>query len=183
MYANWLIGIDVQSELRMKSFNQRPGPAQMNQPPMARSIGPAHAIGRRKIAIAPKGEPYRENGYIMRSPQLQPTPPSRLSSPSTTKSPAYGMQSEISPAGVEMHGHHPSMSHSRPPLLPHPSGYGNAPGHTLMGMTGNGNMMDDVGQAQPIIPSPASTMNQSRVPAQYYLPPFQKHYAQLGQAD
>ncbi|KAI5283300.1 hypothetical protein KEM54_002246, partial [Ascosphaera aggregata] len=175
-------GIDVQSELRMKSFsNQRLAMTPMNPSPMARSTAPAHAMGRRKIAIAPKGEQYRENGYIMRSPQLQPTPPSGLSSPSTTKSPAFGMQSDMSSAGVDMHGHHPSFSQSRPPLLPHPAGYGNAQGHASMAMSNGGDMMEDVAPAQPIMPSPASTMNQSRVSAQYYLPPFQKHYAQLDQ--
>lgn len=162
-------GIDVQSELRLKSASG--GPAKPNpmpsKPPAVDRTGVNRNPGQRQPGIAPK-EPfsmsqYRDGAYGMPSPQFQPTPSSHVSSPSHTKSPGFALQGAISP--VESHGT------SRPQILQQPRNLGQP--------------SPPMGMRQPESNDPKSNIpgagpRSSRIPSAYYPSPFQKHYDQLG---
>ncbi|KAF5014840.1 hypothetical protein F66182_14038, partial [Fusarium sp. NRRL 66182] len=108
-------GIDVQTELRLKTGNSsaippvKPSanPLAPKQPlPLERAAIGRTATQRRQIsgAIAPKpdhsGLPQSRDGvYNANSPQPQPTPTSHVSSPSTGRSPGFALQGAISPKG------------------------------------------------------------------------------------
>jgi len=182
-------GIDVQAELRLKSGSPNPPPSKLagslaNQAsPLQRTA--ASRQHRHNAGIAPKLEQtnvpqaHREGLYNIHSPQLQPTPPSHTSSPSTTKSPSFAFQGGMSPTGTDIQAQqqqqHNSHPHQRPPLLPQPGPFSQgsrpvtaAPSDSLEPLvTSQSNM-------------PGSTLNTTRMPPAYYLSPFQKHYDQLG---
>ena len=140
---------------------------------------------RQNAGIAPKLEQtnvpqaHREGLYNIHSPQLQPTPSSHTSSPSTTKSPSFAFQGGMSPTGTDIQAQqqqqHNSHPHQRPPLLPQPGTFsqGSRP------MTAPpSDTLEPIVTSQSIIPG--TTLNATRMPPAYYLSPFQKHYDQLG---
>ncbi|KAI5290454.1 hypothetical protein KEM52_000442, partial [Ascosphaera acerosa] len=146
-------GIDVQAELAMQNFSrQRFGTAATAAPPMAQqpalayTAEPTHIMGgHRKIAMAPAPKPGHQyhrshDGYVVHSPQLQPTPPSRLSSP--------GMCAETSAFGGSTGYRELQAQHHHVPLAMSPSA---------------GTMLADYDAVQQtVMPSPASTTDQSR---------------------
>ncbi|CAI7602741.1 unnamed protein product [Penicillium bialowiezense] len=163
-------GIDVQAELRLKTG--APGaPPKAN--PMPPKTAPAGARNQRHPAgIAAKPEAFgisqREGAYGVPSPQFQATPTSHVSSPSHAKSPGFGFQGAMSPAGVESQG--------RPQLLPQPRTFSQAsPPAISMPQT---EPSDNKPQAR----GGAMGSRGPRVAAAAYYPsPFQKHYDQLEQ--
>ncbi|KAI9720861.1 MAG: hypothetical protein M1812_002700 [Candelaria pacifica] len=131
-------GIDVQAELRAKtgSPHLRPtttAPAQptqpAQQPPIQRAIMNRHHRAQRSASgITPKIETANtgpqsshESVFQSRSPQLQPTPPSQTSSPTTSsKSTGFAPQSVLTPPGPDIlaqqqqRSQHPHKSHAAP---------------------------------------------------------------------
>ncbi|KAI9833033.1 MAG: hypothetical protein M1819_003865 [Sarea resinae] len=109
-------GIDVQAELHAKTGSPHLGPTHAPQgpvsqpPPIQRAIMNRHHQARRSTAgIAPKMElgnanpqTPREGPFSSHSPQLQPTPPSHTSSPTTVTSPGYSAPGGMSPSGSEL---------------------------------------------------------------------------------
>lgn len=179
-----LTGIDVQTELRLKTGNSsaippvKPSanPLAPKQPlPLERAAIGRTSTQRRQIsgAIAPKpdhsGLPQSRDGvYNANSPQPQPTPTSHVSSPSTGRSPGFALQGAISPKGADSQY---QQQRNRAPLLPNPRDF------TQQNPLGVNPMrpMDPYPGAQPVIPGGMPSHMQS-----YYSAPFQKHYDQLG---
>jgi hypothetical protein len=166
-------GIDVQAELRVKTSNATgPGPVKapkqsspLERAAISRTSAQRHGSG----SIAPKPDPtsvsqQRDAAYHMRSPQLQPTPPSHVSSPSTGRSPRFALQGAMSPKGPDFQAQHQPQQHGLPSVLSQPRGFPHA---NQMGMT----------HAEPMDPSAAPSMMPGGV---YYPRSFQKHYDQLG---
>ncbi|PGH18881.1 hypothetical protein AJ80_04299 [Polytolypa hystricis UAMH7299] len=187
-------GIDVQAELSLKSGSPGLNPSKpstqsaSHASPRSRGGISKQPIHRHRAGLAPKPDPlhvtqaHREDAYTTRSPQLQPTPTSHVSSPSTAKSPGFALQGGMSPTGTDIHAQQQQQqrnapqSHSRPQLLPHPGTYSHTPQSIV---TQHSDAMDATPATQPMIPS-SNTMNASRMPPAYYPSPFQKHYDQLG---
>ncbi|KAK2737734.1 hypothetical protein FQN55_000949 [Onygenales sp. PD_40] len=183
-------GIDVQAELRLKSGSPNPAPAKparqpMNQnSPLSRTAMNRQSVNRHKVGMPQKldqsniSQAHREDSYTMRSPQLQPTPSSHVSSPSTTKSPGFVMQGAMSPTGTDIQPQqqHTPQSLHRPPILPQPGSYNNTH-HPITAPPSD--HIEPMGPAHSNMP-PSSTMNTGRPGSAYYLSPFQKHYDQLG---
>jgi len=176
-------GVDVQAELRLKPGNAtgmalpKPGalaPKQSSSPHAALrpNLGLRHMPG-----IAPKsdqqnsGQLNREGAYHIRSPQLQPTPPSHVSSPSTGRSPGFGLHGALSPRATEFPAQqqHP---HGRASMLAQPTGF--APTTTVRLNHGDG--VDATSQTMIPVGSMAS-----RIPSAFYPSPFHKHYDPLDQ--
>jgi hypothetical protein len=140
---------------------------------------------RHNAGIAPKLEQtnvpqaHREGLYNIHSPQLQPTPSSHTSSPSTTKSPSFAFQGGMSPTGTDIQAQqqqqHNSHPHQRPPLLSQQGTFGQG----ARPMTAPpSDSLEPIVTSQSIMPG--TTINTTRMPPAYYLSPFQKHYDQLG---
>lgn len=185
----FILGIDVQAELRLKTGNSAtlppPSSAATNiaakQPlPIDRSAGARAATQRRQApgAIAPKPDhsaisQTRDSVYNASSPQPQPTPSSHVSSPSTGRSPGFALQGAMSPKSTEFQS---QQQRSRPPLLPLPRDFA-----TQNSMGVNQNQMRQMDSysatAQPLVA--AGTVPPQMQP--YYSAPFSKHYNQLGE--
>lgn len=179
-------GIDVQAELRLKTGNSSTVPqiksgantlAPKQPLPLERAAMGRTSAQRRQVvgAIAPKpdhsGLPQsRDGAYNAHSPQLQPTPSSHVSSPSTGRSPGFALQGAISPKGSDFQS---QQQRNRPPLLPNPRDF------TQQNPLGVNQLrpLDPFAAAQPVIPG--GTMPSHMQP--YYSAPFQKHYDQLEQ--
>lgn len=181
-------GIDVQAELRLRSgaAGVGPGPVKPNamapkqSSPLERAALNRNSAQAHKAGIAPKSEQPgmsqrpREGPYSVHSPQLQPTPPSHVSSPSNAKSPGFGLQGAMSPTGADFQAQQ-QQQHSRPQLLSQPRSFNQA--HAQMGIP-HSESMEPV-TSQSIMPGGSASMS-SRMPSAYYPSPFQKHYDQLG---
>lgn len=177
--TDFVLGIDVQAELRAKTGSPHLGPTHMapniSQPPtIQRAIMNRHHQARRSnSAIAPKLEP----GVAMhsnQSPPLQPTPSSHIPSPTSTSS-AFGTGGVMTPPTSDSQFQHqqqqarlraakPQSPHG---LLPNFRSLGNSPG---MVPKGRGISGAAITGGPPVAPS-------------YYSSPFQNHqnhYEQLG---
>ncbi|KAL1964095.1 hypothetical protein VTN77DRAFT_7513 [Rasamsonia byssochlamydoides] len=188
-------GIDVQAELRLKTGNAsgfgpvKPGPLPPKQPsPLERAAISRNSAQRQGSGgIAPKtdlaGMPqqHRDGAYNVHSPQLQPTPSSHVSSPSTARSPGFALQGAMSPKGTEFQAQQQQQQQQqgRSAMLSQPRAFSQAP---QMGMS-HAESLDPSTTTATNAPSqsmvPGSSMA-SRVPSVYYPSPFQKHYDQLG---
>ncbi|KAH8692698.1 hypothetical protein BGW36DRAFT_430451 [Talaromyces proteolyticus] len=177
-------GIDVQTELRLKTGSTStippPGkstplapkqPASLERAAIGRTSAQRHGSG--SIAPKPDQPQQRDGAFNTTSPQPQPTPSSHVSSPSTGKSPGFALQGAISPKNTEFQAQ--QQQRARPPLLPQPRDFAQ---QQPMGMPQVG-PMDPYGAATQSMMS-ANTMA-SRMPS-YYATPFQKHYDQLGKS-
>lgn len=193
-----IIGIDVQAELRLKSGSPNMPPAKparqsiSQNSPLSRTAINRQSVNRHKVGMPQKldqsniSQAHREDSYTMRSPQLHPTPISHVSSPSTAKSPGFGLQGGMSPPGAEIQPQQqqniPQLrQHQRPPILPPPGSYSSSNGN-------NGHRPISVPPSDPATPttaahpnaSSANAVNPNGMGSGYYLSPFQKHYDQLG---
>jgi hypothetical protein len=118
--------IDVQAELRAKGSphlkptkaplvpTSQASPIQramMNRQQQARK--PTAGIAPKLDPINPMVQPNRESAFSTQSPQLQPTPSSQTSSPSTSKSPGFAVQGGISPSTSDFQAQqpHPFQKH------------------------------------------------------------------------
>jgi len=134
---------------------------------------------RLPTGIAPKLEPIypmvhasREGVFSNHSPQLQPTPPSQTSSPSTSKSPGFAMQGGISPTAAEFQAQQQQQQQlSRPQQRPPRRSLTQPTFQPMEGLPAPG--------PQPNLPL-NTTATMPGVPSAYYPSPFQKHYDQLG---
>ncbi|PGH18131.1 hypothetical protein AJ79_00759 [Helicocarpus griseus UAMH5409] len=188
-------GIDVQAELRLKSGSPNPPPAKpARQPisqnsPLSRTAINRQSVNRHKVAMPQKldqsniSQAHREDSYTMRSPQLQPTPTSHVSSPSTAKSPGFVMQAGMSPPTTEVQPHQQHNNHQLhqrppPPILPQPVSYCSNNVHRPVSLPPS-EPMEPTTAAHPNVSS-SHGVNASRMSSSYYLSPFQKHYDQLG---
>lgn len=185
-------GIDVQAELGQKNgspnlqTNKPTGGGQANGPSPATRKAPNRQPSRRnKPGLLPKvdptgtRQPHREDTYTMRSPQLQPTPSSHVSSP-TAKSPGFIIQSGSSPVGIDMHvqqqqQQNNAQSRQRSSILPQPGPF--AQNHSMTAPPVG--PMEPVVTSQPLMPS-ANVLDSGRMASAFYPSPFQKHYDQLG---
>ncbi|KAI9703690.1 MAG: hypothetical protein M1836_007460 [Candelina mexicana] len=117
-------GIDVQAELRAKTGSPHLGPTAAptsqptQQPPIQRAIiNRRHQARRSASSTTPKIETNnaapqssRESVLQSGSPQLQPTPPSQTSSPSTSsKSTGLVTQSVMTPPAPDVLAQHPQQ--------------------------------------------------------------------------
>ncbi|KAI9812184.1 MAG: hypothetical protein M1827_004850 [Pycnora praestabilis] len=186
-------GIDVQAELRAKTGSPHLG--QQNaalapvsqQPPIQRAIMNRHHQARRSASgVTPKIEPGnamsqtpREAIYPNRSPQLQPTPPSHISSPTTSRSPGFAAQGVMTPPvpdlqAQQMQQHQQQQQRPQPPLKRTSQPHHHSPLH-------------DAGHLGPTSESPrgstggTGTGSSAGVPNAYYPSPFQNHIDQLEQ--
>lgn len=200
-------GIDVQGELRLKSGSpavpsaklapQVNNPSPLSRPPMSR-----HASNRMPAGIVPNSDTLRarrDGGYSIHSAQLQPTPSSHVSSPSTAKSPGFPLQSPISdihpPPQQQQQQHHTFGPISRANILSQPGGF--APGPSLLTPSSTGDAVEPNMASRP--GASGSPLNgnghhnnnhntQSRGAGggggggAFYMSPFQKHYEQLGKS-
>jgi hypothetical protein len=172
-------GIDVQAELRQKGDSPNLGPTRMqvpaplSQPIQRYAVNKYAAQNRRSLSgMPPKADGVAQIQAANMSPHSQPTPTSRISSPTTsaTKSPNFLPQGgQLSPSFGPVNG----QQQLRPqPLRPHftpqqrpttvPVAYPtSAPSigaaNGIQGSSGTG------------APAPS-----------YYPSPFQNHYDQLG---
>ncbi|KAL1857841.1 hypothetical protein Plec18167_001757 [Paecilomyces lecythidis] len=179
-------GIDVQAELRLKGAAPgmppvKPSGMAPKQPaPLERTAIHRNSLSRQKAGIVPKpdqpGMPqqHREGAYGMQSPQLQPTPSSHVSSPSTARSPGFGLSGAMSPTSTEFQTQQ-QQQHGRPPLLPQQRSFNQGP--SSMGMA-NADSMEPA-TSQSVMPGGTAPIA-SRMSSAYYPSPFQKHYDQLG---
>lgn len=172
-------GIDVQAELRAKTGSPHLGPTpiqqNMAQPPtVQRAIMNRHHQARRSnSSIAPKLEPgvaFHNN----QSPQSRPTPPSHVSSP-TTSSPGFNnAQGVLTPPSSDS-----QMQHQQQQRLQAAKTHAQ---HALSGTTG---LLVNTGMGMPIGPKGqgnAGSNNTSSAPvAAAYYPSFQNHIEQLEQ--
>ncbi|KAJ9293040.1 hypothetical protein DTO271G3_8175 [Paecilomyces variotii] len=142
-------GIDVQAELRLKSAAPGMAPVKPNtmvpkQPaPLDRTAIHRNSLTRQKAGIVPKpdlpgmSQQHREGAYGVQSPQLQPTPSSHVSSPSTARSPGFGLSGAMSPTSTEFQTQQ-QQQHGRPPLLPQQRSFNQGP--SSMGMANSDSM-------------------------------------------
>ena len=153
----------------------KPGTLAPKQPPasLERPAPSRNPIQRPGVGIAPKLEvsglpppPQRDGVYHGHSPQLQPTPPSHVSSP-TARSPGFALQGAISPEGGDFQAQQPQQ-HARPPLLSQPRAFTQAPPMAMADAM-------DTSPTQPLMPRSAMA---AQLSSAFY--PFQKHYDQLG---
>ncbi|KAJ9234129.1 hypothetical protein DTO169E5_6706 [Paecilomyces variotii] len=145
-------GIDVQAELRLKSAAPGMAPVKPNtmvpkQPaPLDRTAIHRNSLTRQKAGIVPKpdlpgmSQQHREGAYGVQSPQLQPTPSSHVSSPSTARSPGFGLSGAMSPTSTEFQTQQQQQQqqHGRPPLLPQQRSFNQGP--SSMGMASSDSM-------------------------------------------
>ncbi|KAI9787300.1 MAG: hypothetical protein M1835_002819 [Candelina submexicana] len=182
-------GIDVQAELRAKTGSPHLAPTAAptsqptQQPPIQRAIiNRRHQARRSASSITPKIETNnaapqssRESVLQSGSPQLQPTPPSQTSSPSTSsKSTGFVTQSVMTPPAPDVLAQHPQQQHPQQQQqhksyapsqqqapTPNP-GFSSPRNNSTTGQQGS----------RPITTAaPSST---------YYPSPFQNHIDQLG---
>jgi hypothetical protein len=177
--------IDVQAELRAKG-SPHLGPtkaplvptsqaspiqrAMMNRQQQARR--PTAGIAPKLDPINPMVQPNREGAFSTQSPQLQPTPSSQTSSPSTSKSPGFAVQGGISPSTSDFQAQQPhpqQRSQQQPQLRPL------NPSHPAM----TGVASTPIGSAAGP-PGPVPMTTAGGLPSAYYPSPFQKHIDQLG---
>ena len=145
-----------------------------------------HQARRSAGGVAPKYDPghpassHREGVLSIQSPQLQPTPPSQISSPSTTKSPGFVAQGGMTPPASDLQAqqqqqhqhqhqqprpHQPPKAHNHPRIQPHPG--------IRMPST------DSIGtQLTPQTAGPTGSGSAST--STFYPSPFQNHIDQLG---
>lgn len=185
-----LAGIDVQSELQLKTGSPALGPAYM--PHAAPAPAPMMSAGLQRTAMnrqharrsgqtfpqrmGPGPAPPSEMTFSARSPQGHPTPSSHASSPTaiSTQSPASMQQGGMTPPAPVVSGqqqyapHRPSGSRyvmQHPPQRPPPpTQYSHSNGVSSMSTGG----LND------------STSGAHGAPTTYYPSPFQKHIDQLG---
>lgn len=182
-------GIDVQAELRLKSAAPGMAPVKPNtmvpkQPaPLDRTAIHRNSLTRQKAGIVPKpdlpgmSQQHREGAYGVQSPQLQPTPSSHVSSPSTARSPGFGLSGAMSPTSTEFQTQQQQQQqHGRPPLLPQQRSFNQGP--SSMGMANSDSMEPATSQS---MMSGGTAPIASRMSSAYYPSPFQKHYDQLEQ--
>lgn len=165
------LGIDVQAELRLKTGAPGAPPKANPQPPKAAPVGARTQRHPTNIASKPEafGLSQREGAYGIPSPQFQATPTSHVSSPSHAKSPGFGFQGAMSPAGGE--------SQARPQLLPQPRSFSQAsPPAISMPQTEPSDPKSQPHNTGAMGPRGARVA----AAAAYYPSPFQKHYDQLG---
>lgn len=113
-------GIDVQAELSSKTESPQLAPTKVvqqagNQPsPVQRAIMNRHHQARRSLSgIGPKivssyaaAQSRQERQFPSHSPQLQPTPPSHMSSPIATKSPSFVVLEGMNSPASDVQSHH-----------------------------------------------------------------------------
>jgi hypothetical protein len=183
------LGIDVQAELRAKGsphLGPTKGPmaptsqaspiqrAMMNRQQQARR--PTAGIAPKLDPIIPMAQPNRDGAFSNLSPQLQPTPSSQTSSPSTSRSPAFAVQGGISPSTSDFQAQQPHPQ-QRPQPQPQPQLRSLHPSHpAISGVTPTS--IGPTNVPAPMIPM--TTAAASGLPSAYYPSPFQKHIDQLG---
>ncbi|OJD12018.1 hypothetical protein AJ78_07321 [Emergomyces pasteurianus Ep9510] len=171
-------GIDVQAELRLKSGSPIMPPAKparqsiSQNSPLSRTALNRQSVNRHKVGMPQKldqsniSQAHREDSYTTRSPQLHPTPISHVSSPSTAKSPGFGLQGGMTPPGAEIQSPQqqniPQLhQHQRPPILPPSNSYnGNGNGS-------NGHHPISAPPSDPSTPTTDSHPNASSGNAEY----------------
>jgi hypothetical protein len=176
MLTNSIEGIDVQAELRAKTGSPQVGPAHMPQnmaqpPTMQRAIMNRHQQARRSNSnIAPKLEP----GVPLQSPQLRPTPPSHVSSP-TSNSPGFSNPGVMTPPASDSQTQHQRLQAAKgltgnPAILANPGVIG-----TPLGPKGQASSGPGSGGGTPIAaalyPSPFQNYRNHN---------FRNHIEQLG---
>lgn len=184
--TNKEIGIDVQAELRLKGSPHlrpmRPGGMTGQASPMQRAMLNRQQSVRQRPVMAPPpiqtvNQAPRSSimGDSLNSPNVQPTPPSQHSSPSTTRSPGFPLQGMTSPtADVQQRQPLQQFSqHRQVQPMPHNAFQQQARQHNRS-MSAN-----TVGQSyrNSRMQAPAP-----QVQANYYPTSFQKHYDQLGKS-
>jgi hypothetical protein len=178
--TNGRVGIDVQAELRQKGGSPNLGPTRMpinapiSQPIQRYAVNKFAAQNRRSLSgLPPKADGVAQIQAAHMSPQSQPTPTSRITSPATsaTKSPNFLPQvgnGHISPSFG------PQPPQLRPqPLRPHFSAPQRPQPSPTSAYPPNGSA-----------PNSAGGMNGNTGPgasaSTFYQTQFQNHYDQLG---
>ena len=144
------------------------------------------SAARQRPAMAPPpiqtvGQPPRANvlGETMNSPLVQPTPPSQLSSPSTTRSPGFSMQGMASPtADLQPRQQYPQQRQMRP--LPH-STFQQQQQQQQQQQRAHNRSISTHAMGQPYSRR-SMHIPASQAQANYYPTSFQKHYDQLGKS-
>ncbi len=135
---------------------------------------PTAGIAPKLDPINPMAQPNREGAFSNQSPQLQPTPSSHTSSPSTSRSPGFALQGGISPSTSDFQAQQP---HPQQRPQPQPQLRSLNPSHPAM----TGVTPTSIGPATvPPAMVPVTTAQASGIPSAYYPSPFQKHIDQLG---
>lgn len=188
-----LLGIDVQAELRLKSgspsvpvantatYTNQPSP--LSRPPMTQQ-----SSSRMPAGIAPNPDTGRRPQYDVHSPQLQPTPSSHVSSPSTAKSPGFPLQPAMSPAASDIHSsqqqRHAFGPFPRSHMLPQPGNFVTGP--SIMTPPSASDPAENVASRSAATGNSLNSSSNnnhnshSRGASTFYMSPFQKHYEQLG---
>lgn len=177
MSLTFLLGIDVQAELRAKTGSPHLGATHMApnmaQPTVQRAIMNRHHQARRSnSSIAPKLEP----GSTL-SPQSRPTPPSHASSP-TSISPGFHNPGVLTPPASDAMHYPPQQQQRMQAPKPQPQ----HPMQTNPNLIGNTGVLGvQMGGKGPGQGSSAGT-GSTPAPAAAYYPsgPFQNHIEQLG---
>ena len=168
--SNRFIGIDVNAELKTKEI-AAPGkiPSSLPQPsPIQRAVmnrhNHAHRASTGSAASLIQKSSTTSGSIPNHSPQLQPTPSSQTSSPSTSRSPVFGVQGGMNPPNAGFQAQpQPQPQQLKGPPYPGIS----IPASTIAGL-------------QPIAPtSSASALKHATRPS-HWPSPFQTHIEQLG---
>ena len=178
----WSLGIDVQAELKSKNDPTQISPHSLppaaHQPsPIQRAVMNRHTQARRSASGIMKlnhaqPSPTSSISVPKQSPRLQPTPPSQVLSPTTSRSPVGLVQGGMISPAVDLRAQ--QQQQPRPKARAPPP---QMPPNISTSMSGS--------NVQAILPaSRASTSHEmtSATSAQssYYPSPFQTHIEQLG---
>jgi len=178
-------GIDVQAELALKgSPNLRPHrapPVTGQASPMQKAMLNRQQQARHRPAMAPPIQTVNSSSHIAGqrnfadSPTVQPTPPSQHSSPSTTRSPGFGLQGGMTSPATEMTAQPPQQQQQGRPLS-HSQQQQQQQSFAPQ-RRGPTRTVSNAGTSQGFLPRPQPNPT---LQDNYYPSSFQKHYSQLG---
>ncbi len=179
------LGIDVQAELALKgSPNLRPHrapPVTGQASPMQKAMLNRQQQARHRPAMAPPIQTVNSSSHIAGqrnfadSPTVQPTPPSQHSSPSTTRSPGFGLQGGMTSPATEMTAQPPQQQQQGRPLS-HSQQQQQQQSFAPQ-RRGPTRTVSNAGTSQGFLPRPQPNPT---LQDNYYPSSFQKHYSQLG---
>ena len=170
-------GIDVQAELALKGSPhlrpvQRPSTASQASPMQKAMLNRQQQVRQRPIAAPPlqTGNPasHRGQANFAGSPTGQPTPPSQHSSPSTARSPGFGLRGGMTSPASDLQARNPQQRPMAPAQRPSFPPQHRAHSRNLSSPA--------TSRPLPSAQHPTSSAHQSG----YYPSSFQKHYDQLG---
>ena len=121
----------------------------------------------------------RSNTVSSQSPQLQPTPPSQTSSPTTAKSPTYAMQGGINPPHTALQAQqHFQQQQLQQPLRPQP--FPHSESYPSITIPATNTRVQNLQPGRPGGPGDDGRNSASGLRPSHWSSPYQTHMEQLG---